>query len=121
MNDPDPFAPISVSDHAEERAFERLGWERPAADRIRGEVRSALLSGRVTTVRPNWTRGWTEDELPRLPMYRFVWDADASRCWLLEIHRGGQIKVVTAFSGTDEVSERAEERHVRKGMKRRPA
>lgn len=113
-------AKILVTEHALERARERLGWEDDGhlEQRIRVDVRVALLLDRVTGVRPNWTRGATLDEIAGHAGHSYAWDGDATRCWILDIRDGLPVYVRSVLIGTDVQAERSDTRHLRR--RRRP-
>lgn len=109
---------IEVSRHSRKRCRDWFGWD--DADDIRGEIRSAILEGRVAERAPNWTRRRLEDEQDeKIPGYHFVWNAEAIRCWVLFV-RARAIDVVTLLLDHDTETEIVAERHLRTGMTRRP-
>lgn len=111
---------IVVDDHAVERAIERLGWvdDGTISDRIRTDVRVAILLDRVSDRRPNWTRGLgTGGQMRRYS--RFAWDSDVTRCWVLDTRVAGVAAVRTVLSSIHVISEAAEQRGIRTGMERR--
>jgi hypothetical protein len=134
MNDLDPFLRIIVSDHALDRAHERLGDSGCAllqvrypsggtlASAIRAEVRIGIFADRVTDVRPQWTRG---DSMNRQADFnrdtRFVYDPDALRCWLVEQSRANQSALVvkTLLLSSVEESRLSQDKHIRAGQVRR--
>jgi hypothetical protein len=117
------FRRISVTGHAEKRARERLLWEDDGhlEERIRADVRVALVVGRVTNVRPNWSRGQNADEPRTRSSCWYAWDVDASRCWILELRGPDLVQVSTVIAAVAVIADRSDDRHVRRGMKRRPA
>lgn len=123
MSVPDAFSRIVVNDHAVERARERLRWpdDGKLEERIRADVRVALVVGRVTDVRPNWSRGAGSDAPPVRRGCWYAWDADATRCWVLEQEDRRRVRVSTVVATVDVTAERSNDRHVRRGMRRRPA
>lgn len=87
------LAPIHLTDHAERQARDRLGFFDP--DEVRGEVRLALLEGRVSSRKPNWTRSLGHPG-SRREHEVFVWDKAATRCWVLA-WTGARIHVLTVL------------------------
>jgi hypothetical protein len=109
------YAPIKVSAHALARARDRLLVEMDEQD-VRGEVRLALLEGRYSTQKPNWTRGVANaGEID--PHAHFAWDADAARCWVIVVGRTA-ILVKTLIIDPDASRDRHDRRLVRVGMTR---
>jgi hypothetical protein len=107
---------ISVSDHALKQAERRLGWNE--APRIRGEVRAALVVGRVSELRPAWTHG--DDRERMQDGLRFAWDAKLSRCWVLLPMESGRILVKTLLLRYDDhVDDLERRRGLRAGLVRR--
>jgi hypothetical protein len=110
--------PVAVTDHAIERALERLGWGRQGArERIRADVRDALLFGRVALKKPDWTRrGNAVDRDPRGAIY--AWDEEATRCWRV-LFQAGSIVVLTLVLSSDVEDDERSRAYVRSGMERR--
>ena len=102
--------PIDVSDHARQRCREWLGWDDPQD--IRGEIRSAILEGRVSEHLPNWT-GRRQHE--RRPGYLYLWDTEATRCWIVYA-RVDEIFVATIALEHELQREIAAGRRLRTGM-----
>jgi len=105
----DWLAPIDVGEDAVKRARGRLGWDDEKG--VRGEIRSAILQGRVTAQRPNWTRGCGYDGA--IGHVRYVWDADATRCWVLGVARSGRLFVKTVLVDPDAYHASTAELHLR--------
>jgi hypothetical protein len=106
--------PIDVSDHARKRCREWLGWDDPQD--IRGEVRSAILEGRVSDHLPNWTgRRHNENRVG----YRYLWNPEATRCWIVYA-RVDEIFVATIALERSLQTEITDGRRLRTGMTGRP-
>ncbi len=120
---PDAFSRVYTSEHALRRVRERLLWEDDGhlEERVRVDVRLALIAGNVTQVRPNWSRGHGADEFVKRSGCWYAWDAETTRCWILEV-RDNRVSVMTVVPAIDVAAARAEGHHVRRGMtRRRPA
>lgn len=112
--EPSASARIEVSDHALERARDRIGWE--DAQRIRTEIRAAILLDRVTETRPDWAGG-TFDAKSDGDHY-FAYNGDATRCWVMTTW-GGTIVVKTLLLDHETLRAISETRHLRPGFRRR--
>lgn len=106
---PADFAkPIEVSPHSLLRCHERLRWkggEEDIAERIRGEIRSAIIGGRVAGSRPNWTRPYPR-ESPITGDELFVWPPEVTHAWVIAV-RGGVITVASVIEEYDSTQARA--------------
>lgn len=112
------FAPIYVNEHAVDRARERLGWGGDdVRTRIRSDVRLGMIADRVTETQPNWTRGPGAESIQTRGQ-RFVWNPDASYCWVIVVRAEG-VYVRTVLPNVAERSARAADHRIWKGMKRR--
>lgn len=118
MNDLSLTAHIGVTDHALERARERIGWGDHLVRRIRGEIRVGIIADRVARVRPNWTRGTWNGKDGAPGEVRYVWDAEVTRCWVVAAG-SDRISVLTLLLGKDEEEAAQVDRHLRRGMVRR--
>ena len=102
-------APIHLTEHCRERARSRAGMHSLFA--IRGEIRSAIIEGRVTRRKPNWTRGLGHAGSRDGAWY--LWDAQATRCWVLVRERRRHLTVLTVVtSATDDTAGS----HLREGL-----
>lgn len=70
-----------ISGHALNRYRERIGPEQ-SLEALRGEIRLAIITGRVSDRLPNWTRGIGRSGPPETNRC-FAWNEDATRCWIL--------------------------------------
>jgi hypothetical protein len=111
---------VDVSAHASDRAALRLGWEGEIVQRIRGDVRVALLCDRVSASMPNWVRGNGQEREPDdRTGYWYVWDELATRCWTLVANDDAVLVVTLLVPYPDLSAARERERGVRTGMVRR--
>lgn len=111
---------IVVLEHALERARERLAWadDGHLEERIRVDVRVALLLDRTTRVRPNWTRGEAASTAAD-DGHLFAWDGNATRCWVLDARDGLPVYVRSVLVASRLEPGQDERRRLRRGH--RPA
>lgn len=111
--DLDWTAPIWVTDHALERARLRLDGPVERID-VRGEIRTAIVAGRVSAYQPRWTGGDRHDG-----RHLYLWDRDELRCWVVyPTIEGLHVKTMIVSNVARSVS--AETRHLRHGFVRLP-
>lgn len=106
---------VTISTHAEERITTYLG--RVDLELVRGEIRSAILADRVADHQPNWTRGCNSPG-EQNPTARYLWNPDATRCWVVVKNSARVIVVKTVLLAEDVEAARGESHHVRTGMAR---
>lgn len=115
MTELDFLAPITVRYHAMSRARERFGRE-VEESAIRGAVRVGVLERRVSDRRPLWTilpgsAGPGRGAVRRVD-FHFVWDEDATHCWVVGRDLSGGLHVHTLLLDRDVLARNAERLHV---------